>query len=296
MSLSQRLPVFVLMISSFFWGLTWMPLKYFQSKGLEGVSLIFMSHFVLFLVVLPFSLRCRARSEEPSLSVIDFIAISIAGGGAIFCFAYALMYGNVVRVMVLFYLLPIWGVVGGCLFLNERLDTVRVFSVIAGIVGAFLILGGLEIFAAPPSWVDLLALLSGFGFAANNILFRRISAVPLPHKLTTMFFGCSVLTAAIIVLGFEALPSDLTLGTWWNLAAYTLVWLLLANIGSQWAVVRLEAGRSSIIIIVQLVVAVLSATLVGQERLSALEWFGCSLVVIAATLEASRSPDVKRRV
>ena len=61
--------------------------------------------------------------------------------------------------------------------------------------------------------------------------------------------------------------------------------------GSQWAIVRLEAARSSIILITELVAAVLSAMLIANETLSFWEGVGCVLVVGAAVLEATRKTD-----
>jgi drug/metabolite transporter (DMT)-like permease len=75
------------------------------------------------------------------------------------------------------------------------------------------------------------------------------------------------------------------------LVIYALVWLLLANIGSQWGVTHMEAGRSSIIIILELITAVMSATWVAGETMSAVEWMGGALIMMAAFIEAFRTKD-----
>ena len=74
-----------------------------------------------------------------------------------------------------------------------------------------------------------------------------------------------------------------------GLVVYALFWLLAANVGSQWGVTHLEAGRASIIIIMELVTAVVTATWIGGERMDALEMFGGALIVMAATIEALRA-------
>jgi len=281
-------PVFVLICACGFWGLNWIPLKYFKAHGIEGLVVIFMTHSLLTLLVLPRGVKSLPGKANKKL----LCGIGLAGGLGIFSLTYALVNGDVVRVMVLFYLLPVWGVIGGAIFLHEKVDILRWLNVALAVSGAFFILGGTHIVHSPPSWIDFLALFSGVCFALNNILFRGVRDVPLTSKLFAMFLGCSVVTGTLIFLGVENFPRSWDITIWGLLVVYTLTWLLGANIGSQWAIERLEAGRSSIIIISQLIVAVLSATIIGDERLSGVEWFGCFLVVSAAFTEAGRKSAV----
>lgn len=281
----------VLALSSSFWGLSWIPLQYFEQHGVAGTAIIFITHLVLLVLVTPFGWRQALRREQ-RLSVLG---IALAGGMGIFTFTYAFIYGDVVRVMVLFYLLPIWGVLGGRVFLKEPLDLIRWCGVVIAVIGAFLILGGMRILEAPPSWIDALALLSGFCFAMNNILFRGITGLPLPSKLWVMFIGVIVLTGSVLLLGLEPGPKVADGATWLWLFLYAAIALLLANLGSQWAIERMEAGKSSIIITMQLVAAVGSATLVGGDVLTVSEWLGCAMVISAAVLEASRERPISNR-
>lgn len=290
------LPILVLTLTSTFWGVSWIPLNFFESNGVHGTVIIFITHAILACVFFPFGFKFNYLTHH-RLSVIG---IAIAGGMGIFSFTYAYIYGDVVRVMVLFYLLPIWGVLGGRLFLKERLDFWRWLGVFLAILGAFLILGGIAIFNAPPSWIDFLALLSGFSFAMNNILFRGVKQMELASKLLVMFVGVSIITGVGLVVSTVTSGTSPTAGieisTWLWLVAYALSALLLANYGSQWAIERMEASKSSIIITFQLVAAVLSATLIGGNSLDSSEWLGCFLVVSASLLEAFRDKSAPSQV
>ena len=53
----------------------------------------------------------------------------------------------------------------------------------------------------------------------------------------------------------------------------------------------MEAGRSSIIIIMELITAVVSATLIAGERMSVPEMLGGVLILSAALIEALRTQD-----
>ena len=284
-------PVLVLVFASCLWGLSWLPLKALSGLGFEGISLILFGHFILSVMFFRsgFKLSFIRSHAKPLLGIF------IAGGSAILCFTYALIYGDVIRIMILFYLLPVWGVIGGRLFLGEHIDWVRWLGMLFALTGAALILGGPEIFDEPPTWIDFIAFCSGLFFAANNIFFRAADAVPLATKLLAMFVGCSVICMVTLIFTQESVPLDLPVTNYLWLVLYSITWLLIANFLSQWAVTKMEAGRSSIIMIFELFAAVISAMLIGGETMDLLESIGCGLVVIAAFLEAFRIPKVPNK-
>ena len=63
------------------------------------------------------------------------LAIGLAGGVANASFQTALAHGEVARVMILFYMLPIWSVLGGCIFLKEKFDLTRALALGACVIG-----------------------------------------------------------------------------------------------------------------------------------------------------------------
>jgi drug/metabolite transporter (DMT)-like permease len=217
--------------------------------------------------------------------------LALLGGLANLAFVSAMARGEVVRVMVLFYLLPAWGVLGGWLLLGERIDTPRKVSVASALGGAFLILGGVRIFAQRPSLWDVLAVVSGMALAFNNVLFRKLSNVAVPDKVAAMFVGCLMLAAPLTWLSKEGIPAGVPTSVWLELVAFGLIWLFLATAGTQWGVAHMEAGRSSVLIITELVATVASAALINGTRLRPLEWLGGALVGVAALVEARRPSD-----
>lgn len=283
-----HLPVFVLLGASILWGLTWIPLKSINGMGIEGIGLIFLAYGLLTVTLAPVLLKQFSIWKEHRKMML---LIALLGGGANLAFTYALINGEVIRVMVLFYLLPVWGVAGGRIFLKETIDRWRYLGVFLAISGAFFILGGFEVLDAPPSWIDLIALASGLFFAMNNLIFRAAQAIPVGSKIGSMFFGCFTLAGVFLLAGIEEFPMGITENAWLMLVSYALFWLLLANIGSQWSVTHMEAGRSSIIIILELITAVISATLIAGETMSAIEYMGGALIMMAAFIEAFRTKN-----
>jgi drug/metabolite transporter (DMT)-like permease len=263
-----------------------MPLKGINALGIEGVTLTFTTYLLLAILFTPAIVRARAAFNRNNLRPL--LLIAVLGGGANLAFTVALIYGEVIRVMVLFYLLPVWGVLGGKFFLKERVDGARWLGVGLAIAGAFLILGGFDVLGGPPSWIDFLALSAGMLLAMNNLVFRAAQKEPFITKLAAMFYGCVVLSGILLVSGVEAWPANIEATSWAGVALYAVAWLLLANLGAQYGVTHLEAGRASIIIIMELVVAVVSATLIGNETMSGWEMVGGGLILTAALIEALR--------
>lgn len=286
--MASSLPVPLLLLSSVMWGVTWWPLKQFNAAGIDGVPLILFSYGVVGIALAWLILQeWRLWQGKGYLLLLFFLL----GGYANLAFAIAMIYGDVVRAMMLFYLGPVWGVIGGRVFLGERIDRQRWLGVIIAMAGAWLILGGGAIFDTAPSLLDLLALSAGMAFALNNITFRATHTYPTGSKIAAMFIGCGLFAALLMPVQGYGLP-DLSATVWLAILAFGLIWLLGATIATQWSVTHMEAGRASILLITELLVAVLSATLIGGESLTTPEILGGALIFTSTLLEAWRQePD-----
>ncbi|MBF6057859.1 DMT family transporter [Thiomicrorhabdus heinhorstiae] len=278
----QSIAIIALLGASILWGLTWLPLKFLHEQGFNGIAITFLVYLIMFAITIPLIWRFRKEiaGNWPAL-----LGIMLLGGGAQLAFNTSMIFGDVIRVMVLFYLVPLWGVLGGRLFLGEQITPFRWLGMGLSIIGAFLVVGGMNAFYSPPSWIDGLALLSGFLFAMNNIVFRASSKVPVMLKLNFMFLGAAVLALMAFSQLDEQVIPEVSFNIWLTLLAFAVLWVLLANLGTQWAVTQMEAGKSSIILILELVTAVVSASFILGETMDGLEMLGGVLILVAALLE-----------
>jgi drug/metabolite transporter (DMT)-like permease len=143
------------------------------------------------------------------------------------------------------------------------------------------------VFTRPPDLIDLLAILSGFAFAMNNLVFRAAQSIPVISKVTAMFIGATLFVGLFLVIDTEPVifPAAQTAVL---AALYGVAWLTLITFGTQWGVTHLEAGRAAIIMVMELVAAVISAVIILGQSLSGAEMAGAALVIVAALLEGSR--------
>lgn len=280
---SSALPVAVLLFSSSLWGLSWWPLKQFVAMGLSGPVLSLLAYGLVGLgtSVLLWRERAAWRSQRGLL-----LALALVGGWANTAFVNALMLGDVVRVMFLFYLSPVWSVLGGWLFLGEQVRARRAVAVALAVFGLWLVIGGTSALESPLSTADLLALSAGLAFAGNNIIARAGQAIPIRSKTVAVFLGCTVLSCVTVAWQSVAVPS-LSAPVFLAVLAYGFVWLLLATATWQYGVTHMESGRAGVVMVAELLVAVLSATWLGDEHLSPVEWMGGALIALAALIEAT---------
>jgi drug/metabolite transporter (DMT)-like permease len=196
--------------------------------------------------------------------------------------------------MLLFYLAPVWGVLGGRIAFGEPITRLRAAAVASAVIGAFLLLGGPAIFDAPPTWVDALALASGLLYASQNVFALAADRTPMVVKALSIYVGCGALAALlVIVLGqpVPRLPGALLA----QLLAFAGIWMMAAMLLTVYGVSHLEAGRSAILLVFELVAAMVSAMWIGGERLDGIEWVGAALITGAALLEA-RSNSKPREI
>ena len=281
-TLQQSRAISVLLAGSVLWGLFWWPLKAFDVAGIHVSFVQVFAYGLSTLVLLPFAWRSLPRWRDQIGLVL---LICLLGGWANASFATSLAEGNVVRVMLLFYLAPVWTMLAARIFLAEPFTPLRLGALTLALAGLVATLGGSEMFATPLSLVDLLALSSGLAFALNNVAIRVGHKLPETVRATAVFAGCTVISLGWILWSERPAPTfDAT--HIWALLALGLLWVIPGTLATFYGVARLDAGKAAILLLAELVVGVFSAVLIGGEHLSMNEIVGGALILTAAVIEA----------
>ncbi|HQS59169.1 MAG: hypothetical protein B7Y56_07050 [Gallionellales bacterium 35-53-114] len=276
------LPVISILIGAVCWGLLWIPLKFFASFGLTGNLIGMTSYLIVGLVALPIVWRQR-KIWRAEFNLLLLIGISFGLGNV--AFNAALMQGEVVRVMLLFYLLPAWGALGGVLILKEKLSKRRYIAIALSLAGVFVIMGGTTVFSQPFSTVDILSLAAGFCFSIAVVSNKKAVQIPLASRALVPFIFCPPLAFLGNYLAPTPMP-ELGLSIWILLVVFAFIWLFGATVFSTYGFAKVEASRASILQVTELFVAIVTATLIGGEILGIKEYIGGALIVIATLLEA----------
>lgn len=278
----QGLAVSILLGGSVLWGLFWWPLKELNAAGIHGSFVQAVAYGLPALALLPWAWRSRAAwTDRAGLLLL----MAFLGGWANASFASSLTYGSVVRVLLLFYLAPVWTILAARLFLGESFTRLRLTALALALAGLAFTLGGPELFDSPLSAIDLLALSSGLAFALNNVAIRAGHGLPDSARAVAVFAGCAVISLGFMGASDQSMPT-LTAGHMLALAALALAWVLPGTLATFYGVARLDAGKAAILLLAELVVGVVSAVLIGGEDLTPQEALGGALILAAAVIEA----------
>jgi drug/metabolite transporter (DMT)-like permease len=271
----------VMLVGSTLWGLYWLPLRWLEQAGLGGLwALTFI------YIGATGTLSVLARGYWPVLLAARWrlTGIGLSAALAGIAFGLGMIQGEVARVLILFYLSPVWAVLLGWVLLGERIVPVTVPALILALVGAGLML--LSDLHAPAgdlipafSAADLLGLVAGLFFALTNVQLRAGRNLPGALKnLATCMLVPPLAGAAALGLG-----TPLT-APWWALPAALgvgLIWLSTMTAATQFGISRLPLQRSSVLLLFELIVGAVSAALLAGESLSLAELAGGACIVLA---------------
>ena len=292
---ASPLPALALAFNALVWGTAWWPFRRLESHGLHplwATALVFAVSCLAILAWRPQALRQLLRT--PVLWILV-----LASGTTNAAFNWAVVIGDVVRVVLLFYLMPLWSVLLGRLLLNEPLTRAAVGRVALALAGALVVLWPAGGFAAdglpkvPVSLADALGLVGGFSFALNNVMLRREAHRPEEARALAMFIGGVLVAgglATTLALQAQIPWPPLPQAAWLRLAFVLALLFLAGNLALQYGAARLPAHVTAVVMLTEVVFAAGSAWALGAGRLTPQLLAGGGLIVLAA-LHAAWRPD-----
>ena len=287
------MPVAALLYAATFWGFVWYPARLLEQQGMVGTWQALLSYASALLVLLLLrGVRLRGLSSQPW----DVLWLVLASGWTNVAFLLAVIADDVVRVLILFYLSPLWTVLLGRWLLGELIRPVTAAMLLLGLGGALVMLWHEQMLSQPLGSGDLLALSSGLAFALTNVMTRRLGHLGTVVKTQLAWLGVVLVAGLWIVLAGVPLP-DATATAWGGAVALGLLGFMFSTLCVVYAVSRMPVQRSSIIMLFEIVVGALSAWLLVGETVSLREWIGGGMIVSAglvAVLYGSAKPLPQR--
>ncbi|KVW94953.1 DMT family transporter [Thiobacillus denitrificans] len=288
--LQRTLAISSLVYAATLWGVMWYPYRLLNEAGVGGIASSFFTYAVPLLALgwLHGRELRRARSQWMWL-----IALGLAAGWTNLAYVLAMLEGEVVRVLLLFFLSPLWTVVFARFLLHEKLNRAGWAVMVLAAGGAMVMLwqpnGDLPL---PTNRAEWLALSAGMVFALSNVISRHLSGVTEGAKSVSIWVGVAVLT----VTGLWLFPGELDFveGAEWS------VWLLLFGVGIaigsmtyavQYGLARVPANQAIVIFLFELVVAAVAAYFLSMERMGLQEWVGAIMIITASLFSGHMEDD-----
>ena len=188
------------------WGIYWLVLRQLETFGLHSAWAVLLLNVIPLPIALGLAWRYR-RDLRGYLSASVIVGLCLGLGFAFY--AVGLVFSSVIRVVLLFYLMPVWGTLLGILWLGEPVSARRWLAVGFGICGLALMLvpaGGASV---PLNIGDLVALLAGLLWAIGSAYTKRFPTVPLHGTMTVQFIAATAiaLLVALLATGEQPLPA-----------------------------------------------------------------------------------------
>jgi len=279
-------PVAALLVGASLWGVIWYPMRLLESGGLGGIWLTLTLYAAALVASLPRTARAVPEfTRHPALLAL----LMLSAGWTNIAFVEAVLEGNILRVLLLFYLSPLWATLMGWLFLRERITRLGFASLAVAMAGALLMLWNPILgFPWPEGKPDWMALSSGFAFALSNVVTRKAQGVSIAAKVFSVWAGVTVV-ALIMIAGFSLPVPHPTASVFSGAVALGVFGILLMTTLVQYGVTHMPVHRSAVIALVELVAGAVSQQLLTNETVTMKEWLGGALIVAGAYLAARAS-------
>lgn len=274
------LAVSAILFSAAMWGLIWYPMRLLEQVGMPVVWTTLIAYLVAAVAATIQLVWIRNRLQHhwpPTLW-----ALALAAGLTNLSFLVALIEGEVVRVMLLFYLSPLWSVLLGHWWLGERISRMSMLMILIAMSGTFMMLWHPEIgFPWPHGLADWLALFASFMFSVNNVLSRKLAAVPMEIKTTVVYWGVVMVAVIVLILQQASVP-EVSLNIWLLVSIFGSLSFISMTLAVLYGLARIAVFRAAILMLFELLVAAVSAWLLTNEQMSSAEWLGGALIFMAA--------------
>ena len=276
------------------WGVFWIPLRALEEIGLHGLWITVVYFLIPTICVIPITLWRWIHVKNGGLSLQ---LTAMLAGGALLLYSTAIVYTDVVRAILLFYLTPIWASILARIFLGDQITTQRIIAMATAVLGMLTIFGLGARFPIPQNIGDWLGIGSGFLWAVAMVRIRMTeshSAI----ELTTGFFQWSLIFSASVawLLAPTYIPKiEQTLPVLPLLFFFTAFLVLPGTYASLWGPKHLSPGIVGLLFMSKIVVGAISVAIFAGEPFGIREFIGVFLILGASIVEPISALNSSKR-
>lgn len=209
-----------------------------------------------------------------------------SAGWSNFGYVQAVIEGEVMRVLLLFYLAPLWTIFFAHFLLGERLNRYGYAVIALSMGGAMVMLWqpslGLPVPQNRAEWIGLSA---GMTFALTNVIVRHSQHLSVAFKSAGVWFGTVLLSGMMLLYsgGLTVQLSVITFDSWWLLVLIGLV-MCATSFAVQFGLTHLPANQAIVLLLFELLFAAVAAYFLAGEKMGMQEFIGAVLIVSASLL------------
>tara|TARA_B100002051_G_scaffold31725_1_gene24558 strand:- start:415 stop:1320 length:906 start_codon:yes stop_codon:yes gene_type:complete len=266
------------------WGLFWIPLRALEDAGINGLWITVVYFLIPTICLIPIVL---SRWQHVKQGGISLQLTTMLSGGALLLYSTSIVYTDVVRAMLLFYLTPIWATILARIFLGDLITPSRIIAMLMAILGMLTIFGLGARFPIPQNIGDWLGIGSGFLWAVAMVRIR-MSESHSAIELTAGFFQWSLIfsAGAAFLLAPSQIPKiEQVLPALPLLLIFMALLVLPGTYASLWGPKYLSPGVVGLLFMTEIIVGAISVALLAGEPFGIRELMGVLLIAGASMLE-----------
>ncbi|MDB4116970.1 DMT family transporter [Amylibacter sp.] len=266
------------------WGLFWIPLRALEEAGLHGLWVTVIYFLVPTIFLIPVGIL---RVKYLKLGGLNLQITGMISGAALMLYATSIVYTDVVRAMLLFYLTPVWGTILGRFFLSEVVTPLRIFSMILAIIGMLTIFGLGVKFPIPQNAGDWMGVASGLLWAITSLRIRLNQNASAIDMTVSFFLWATIFSflIAVVLAPFHTPSLVQTSPAMPLLLIFVLLLILPGTLASLWGPKFLNPGLVGLLFMTEIVVGSISVALLAGEAFGSREVIGIILISSASMLE-----------
>ena len=253
-------------ITSGLWGLYWIPQRALEKGGLTGGWGTVSQYAIPLIVLTPLMIWKIFKGKSTGLHLP---MIGLFFGGGIACYANSFLLTDVMRVFILFYLMPVWTTIFEMIFFKQQPKWQRGLSLFLALLGLWIVFGKDGNLPFPVNVGDWLALLGGFLCAIGAIKLEEAKSEDITSLMYSFFFYgllVTLFTSLIFSDAFGAFPEFASLVSMLPfLLILSLVFFIPSNIIILWSPSKIGAGLFSILVLSEIIFGPISAALLAIE-------------------------------
>jgi len=289
---NKFLPIAALLFGAALWGVIWHPYRLLEHARISPATSTWITYFIALLLGLLFLRKNLTRTNLGVGKPYLLIGIAIAAGVTNMAYVLGVVYGEVMRVLLLFYLAPLWTILFARWLLDEELSLHGYLVIALSLAGAITMLWRGGALPVPASFADWMGVLGGFMFALSNVLVRKDQHHSVSAKAVAVWVGVTLIgmTYSLVETSLSPVPSNLA---WSEISGH--LWLVLLVLGItifilsvtvQFGLTYTPANQAIVILLFELVVAAIAAYFLADEAMSVNEWVGGAMIVSASVFSA----------
>ncbi len=280
------LPSLAVGAPAMFWGIFWIPVRRLDEGGIDGAWVMVALYAIAIVVLAPLAPLCWRRVRAAGWG---WVLTGVFTGGSFLLYGNAFLHTDVVHALFLFYLSPIWSVLLGRLILGESITKLRLLAIALGFGGLVIMLGVENGWPLPRNVGDWLALSAGFAWSCAAVRLRQTGEIGTLEQ-TLGFYVWGLLIGGLFFLlplgGHSAVPELSALGGWtWAVLVVTALIAVGGNFSLVWGARQLSPARATILLMMELVVGAVAASLLTDEPFGVREILGGGLIIAAAVTD-----------